>query len=52
MGRFHPSRTIVCAVEPRRTTIDAWASIGAGDESEGTFSVASEHVELTALAAA
>ena len=25
VGRYHPSRTILCAVEPGRTTIDAWA---------------------------
>jgi glucose-6-phosphate dehydrogenase assembly protein OpcA len=27
VGRFHAARTIVCAVEPRRTTIDAVATI-------------------------
>ncbi len=30
VGRFHPSRTVVCAVEPGRTTLDAVASV-AGD---------------------
>ncbi|MEO6496120.1 MAG: glucose-6-phosphate dehydrogenase assembly protein OpcA [Solirubrobacteraceae bacterium] len=33
VGRFHPSRTIVCAVEPGRTTLDAVASL-AGDADE------------------
>jgi glucose-6-phosphate dehydrogenase assembly protein OpcA len=27
VGRFHPSRTVVCMVEPRRTTLDATATI-------------------------
>jgi len=26
VGRFHPSRLILCAVEPGRTTLDAWAT--------------------------
>ncbi|HWI21826.1 MAG TPA: glucose-6-phosphate dehydrogenase assembly protein OpcA [Baekduia sp.] len=29
VGRYHGSRTIVCAVSPRRTTLDATASIAA-----------------------
>src|SRR5439155_4680240 len=28
VGRFHPSRTIVCAVEERRSTIDAVVAVG------------------------
>ena len=28
VGRYHPSRLVLCAVEPGRTTIDAWASVG------------------------
>jgi glucose-6-phosphate dehydrogenase assembly protein OpcA len=27
VGRYHPSRTIVCAVQERRTTLDAWATM-------------------------
>jgi len=27
VGRYHPSRTIVCAVEPGRTTLDAWVKL-------------------------
>jgi len=34
VGRFHPSRTIVCAVEPGRTTLDAVASL-TGDIEAG-----------------
>jgi glucose-6-phosphate dehydrogenase assembly protein OpcA len=48
VGRFHPSRTIVCAVERRRTTIDAWASMGAEAASAGGMvRVGEERVELT-----
>jgi glucose-6-phosphate dehydrogenase assembly protein OpcA len=48
VGRFHPSRTIVCAVEPRRTTIDAWASMSAeAAEAGGAIRVGEERVELT-----
>ena len=32
VGRYHPSRTIVCAVEPGRTTLDAVATIAAPSE--------------------
>lgn len=44
VGRFHPSRTILCAVEAKRTTIDAWASMAT--ERMGELSVARERVEL------
>jgi len=44
VGRYHPSRTIVCAVGPHRTTIDAWASMATQDT--GVLSVARERVEL------
>jgi glucose-6-phosphate dehydrogenase assembly protein OpcA len=27
VGRYHPSRTVVCAVEPRRSTLDAVATV-------------------------
>src|ERR1700709_2423919 len=29
VGRYHPSRTIVCSVDPKRTTLDAVATISA-----------------------
>jgi glucose-6-phosphate dehydrogenase assembly protein OpcA len=32
VGRYHPSRTIVCSVDPRRTTLDAVATISAPSE--------------------
>jgi glucose-6-phosphate dehydrogenase assembly protein OpcA len=32
VGRYHPSRTIVCAVEPGRTKLDAVATIAAPSE--------------------
>ena len=31
VGRYHASRTVLCAVEPGRTTLDAWATIAADD---------------------
>jgi glucose-6-phosphate dehydrogenase assembly protein OpcA len=48
VGRFHPSRTILVAVEPGRTTIDAWASMG-GDtyRDTGEIHVGEERVEVT-----
>jgi glucose-6-phosphate dehydrogenase assembly protein OpcA len=46
VGRFHPSRTIVCAVEKRRASIDATVSMGAEDHKEGEVAVGSERVEL------
>src|SRR3954451_14250335 len=46
VGRFHPSRTIVCAVEKRRKTIDAVVSMGAEDHKEGEIAVGAERVEL------
>src|SRR2546423_9780108 len=47
VGRFHPSRTIVCAVEKRREAIDAVVSMGAEDHKEGEIAVGAERVELT-----
>src|SRR3954452_19898146 len=32
VGRFHPSRTIICAFEPGRTALDAWATAAEGVE--------------------
>jgi glucose-6-phosphate dehydrogenase assembly protein OpcA len=48
VGRFHPSRTIVCAVEKRRTTIDAVVSLGmSGEHKEGEVAVGAERLELS-----
>jgi len=47
VGRYHPSRTIVCAVERGRDKLSAWATMSchAGD-GDGTIAVAEERVEV------
>jgi glucose-6-phosphate dehydrogenase assembly protein OpcA len=48
VGRYHPSRTVVCAVEEGRTTIDAVASIAADAEPKpGSFTPTRETVIVT-----
>ena len=45
VGRNHPSRTILCAVEPGRTAIDAWATmITQGDPRPGELALCHEHL--------
>jgi hypothetical protein len=34
VGRYHGSRTVVCAIEPKRSTIDAMATIAADSEPD------------------
>src|SRR3954453_11558715 len=47
VGRYHPSRTVLCAVEKGRTTLDAWARIStSADQDDGTISVCEERVEV------
>jgi glucose-6-phosphate dehydrogenase assembly protein OpcA len=48
VGRYHPSRLVLCAVETGRTTIDAWAGVGTEDAEPrpGHIAVARERVEL------
>ena len=47
VGRNHPSRTILCAVERGRTTIDAWATmITQGDPRPGELALCHEHIVL------
>jgi glucose-6-phosphate dehydrogenase assembly protein OpcA len=47
VGRYHASRTVLCAVEPRRTTIDARVRLIADDTPQpGEFSLTHEHVVL------
>lgn len=47
VGRYHPSRTILCAVEPGRETIDAWATITpAGHSQSGDVALCHEHIVL------
>ena len=45
VGRYHPSRTILVAVEPRRTTLDAYVQL-AEEHVEGGLHVGSESVEI------
>src|SRR4051812_8051706 len=45
VGRYHPSRTILVAVEPRRKTLDAYAQV-AVEEVEGGIAVGTETVEI------
>jgi glucose-6-phosphate dehydrogenase assembly protein OpcA len=49
VGRYHPSRLVLCAVQERRTKIDAWAGIGTEDAeaNPGHIAIAHERVELT-----
>jgi glucose-6-phosphate dehydrogenase assembly protein OpcA len=48
VGRFHPSRTVLCEVEERRTTLDAVASLSFDDAvpEPGHLSVTRERVEI------
>jgi glucose-6-phosphate dehydrogenase assembly protein OpcA len=45
VGRYHASRTVLCAVEEGRTTLDAVAAVGY-DETAGSISVLREQVEI------
>ncbi|MGH2942743.1 MAG: glucose-6-phosphate dehydrogenase assembly protein OpcA [Solirubrobacteraceae bacterium] len=45
VGRYHASRTVVCAVEPHRRTIDAQATVSVeGDSRPGAFAAMRELV--------
>jgi glucose-6-phosphate dehydrogenase assembly protein OpcA len=47
VGRYHASRTVVCAVERGRTKLDAWASIAAPVAPHpGKLAVVHEEVEI------
>jgi glucose-6-phosphate dehydrogenase assembly protein OpcA len=47
VGRYHGSRTILCSVEPGRTTLDAQVSMGyEEDPAPGTLAVVHEGVEI------
>ena len=48
IGRYHPSRLIICAVRRGQRTLDAWASMAAEDTGgdAGRLSVARERIEL------
>jgi glucose-6-phosphate dehydrogenase assembly protein OpcA len=45
VGRYHASRTVLCAVEEGRDTLDAVAAMGY-DETAGTMTVMREQVEI------
>ena len=48
VGRYHASRTVICAIEPRRDTIDATASVASGGTpQDGRFELVRETVVLT-----
>src|SRR5687768_7684481 len=48
VGRYHPSRLVLCAVEDGRDTLDAWAGVGTDDAHPvpGHIAVARERVEI------
>jgi glucose-6-phosphate dehydrogenase assembly protein OpcA len=47
VGRYHASRTILCAVEPGRQTIDAWVTVSADkDPAPGDIALTHERVVL------
>ncbi|MEA2396901.1 MAG: hypothetical protein QOK25_457 [Thermoleophilaceae bacterium] len=47
VGRFHPSRTIVCSIDPKRDTLDAWATMSCDVEPQaGSLAVCEERVEV------
>jgi glucose-6-phosphate dehydrogenase assembly protein OpcA len=48
VGRYHPSRLVLCAVEEGRATIDAWAGVGTEDAAPrpGHIAVARERIEI------
>jgi glucose-6-phosphate dehydrogenase assembly protein OpcA len=46
IGRYHPSRLVLCAVEPRRTTMDAWVSMATEDLEPGLLAISRERIEI------
>lgn len=47
VGRYHPSRTILCAVEPGRHTLDALVTVGSEDRlSAGELSLGRERIAI------
>src|SRR3954447_22276361 len=48
VGRYHPSRLVLCSVHGNRKTIDAWCSVAAaeGEAAAGHIALGREHVEL------
>jgi glucose-6-phosphate dehydrogenase assembly protein OpcA len=46
VGRYHPSRTILCTVEDDRREIDGYATVSGDDSHEGGIGVLRESVEI------
>jgi glucose-6-phosphate dehydrogenase assembly protein OpcA len=46
VGRFHPSRTILCTVEDDRREIDGYATVSGDESHEGGIGVLRESVEI------
>ena len=46
VGRYHPSRTVLCAIEDRRETLDAVAVMHYDEPKNGTIGVMHEQVEI------
>jgi glucose-6-phosphate dehydrogenase assembly protein OpcA len=46
LGRFHPSRLVLLAVEPERRTIDAWASMATPETAPGELAISRERIEI------
>jgi glucose-6-phosphate dehydrogenase assembly protein OpcA len=46
VGRYHASRTVLCAVEDNRSKIDAIATVSYDEPKEGTLGVMHEQVEI------
>src|SRR5215211_3504580 len=48
VGRYHPSRLIIAAVEENRTELDAWATVAAEDavHKPGHIAVGRERIEV------
>jgi glucose-6-phosphate dehydrogenase assembly protein OpcA len=46
VGRFHPSRTILCTVEDDRREMDGYATVSGDDAHEGGIGVLRESVEI------
>src|SRR3954471_24462553 len=48
VGRYHPSRLVLCSVHGHRKTTDPWCSVAATDaeSAEAHIALGREHVEL------
>jgi glucose-6-phosphate dehydrogenase assembly protein OpcA len=48
VGRYHPSRLVIAAVEERRTQLDAWATVAAEDAKHepGHIAIGRERIEV------